>query len=161
MCKMTVWDILKKTLTYGEVGEDLRKQIALLTRKISTLNFDSNSLESFLACRLIPIDKNPGVRPIGVGEILRRIVRKVITAFRKNDVLLSSNPLEMSSGLAEGCEAAIHAMGDEFYQENTEAVLLVDAANAFNAINRKTMLHNVDVICPEISQFVNNCSSKA
>ena len=33
----------------------------------------------FIACRLMPIDKNPGIRPIGVGEVLRRIVGIVIT----------------------------------------------------------------------------------
>ena len=34
---------------------------------------DPKSIEPLAACRLIPLDKSPGVWPIGVGEVLRRI----------------------------------------------------------------------------------------
>ena len=44
--------------------------------------------------------------------------------------------------------------------EQTEAVLLVDAANAFNAVNRKVFLHNITIICPSIATFVHNCYSR-
>ena len=50
-------------------------------------------------------------------------------------------------------------MHDLFEQENTEAILLVDAANAFNSINRNVFLHNVSVVCPEIAIYVKNCYS--
>lgn len=39
----------------------------------------SSSLEAFLACRLTSLDKNSGLRPIGVGKVLRRIAGKVIS----------------------------------------------------------------------------------
>ena len=32
------------------------------------------SLESLLAAKLLPFDKNPGLRPIGIGEVLKRII---------------------------------------------------------------------------------------
>ena len=41
--------------------------------------------------------------------------------------------------------------------EDTEDVLLVDAANAFNSLNRKVFLHNINVVCPSISVYVLNC----
>jgi len=40
--------------------------------------------------------------------------------------------------LAGGCEAAIHDMRTLYENEETDAVLLIDAANAFNSINRRT-----------------------
>ena len=43
---------------------------------------------------------------------------------------------------------------DIFTADDTEAVLLIDAENAFNAINRKVMLHN---ITPIISTYNSNC----
>ena len=48
-------------------------------------------------------------------------------------------------------------MKEIFEEEDTEAVLLIDAANAFNAVNREVFLHNVKVICPPIATYVTNC----
>ena len=39
---------------------------------------------------------------------------------------------QLCAGSKAGIEAAVHAMHDIFDQEDTEAVLLVDAAKAFN-----------------------------
>lgn len=35
------------------------------------------NMEAFIACTLVPLNKNPGVRPIRIGEVLHRIVGKV------------------------------------------------------------------------------------
>ena len=44
-----------------------------------------------------------------------------------------------------------------FNSAETDAVLLVDAENAFNSINRQALLHNIQYICPVIHTFVYNC----
>ena len=38
-----------------------------------------------------------------------------------------------------------------------DAVLLIDAENAFNSINRKVMLHNLKFIFPIIATYIINC----
>ena len=42
-----------------------------------------------------------------------------------------------------GVEEAIHAMREIFDRDECEAIILVDAKNAFNTINRKTMFHKI------------------
>ena len=44
-------------------------------------------------------------------------------------------------------------MRDIFADADTDAVLLIDAENAFNSINRKAMLHNLNFICPIIATY--------
>ena len=44
-----------------------------------------------------------------------------------------------------------------YNDENNNAVLLVDASNAFNSLNCEVFLHNISYICPAISVFVKNC----
>jgi len=39
--------------------------------------------------------------------------------------------LQTCAGLEAGCEAVVHAMREIFSADDTEAVLLVDASNAF------------------------------
>ena len=67
-------------------AKDLREEIASFSLKIATEVTDPLCLETYTACRLIPLDKNPGIRPIGVGEVLRRIVGKAIAWSLKQEV---------------------------------------------------------------------------
>ncbi len=109
-----------------------------------------------MACRLIPLNKNPGVRPIGIGEVPRRITAKAILKVVSNDIQSAAGPLQARAGHEAGCEAAVHAMKEIYSDKDTEAILLVDATNAFNTINRQAALHNIRVICPAISTVLSN-----
>ena len=46
----------------------------------------------------MPLDKNPGLRTIGVREVLRRIVRKVIVSNLRDDIITSVGPLQVCAG---------------------------------------------------------------
>ena len=48
-------------------------------------------------------------------------------------------------------------MSKIYKEEHTEVVLLVDAANMFNSVNRKVFLHSINIVCPLISIYVENC----
>ena len=108
------------------------------------------------ACRLIPLDKGatqegtPGVRPIGVGEVLRRLIGKLLLSVIKKDITTAAGPLQTCSGIKAGIEAAIHAMRQKFEDNQTECILLVDAENAFNNLNRRAALENIKELHFEI-----------
>ena len=116
-----------------------------------------NTLEDFLFCRLIPLDKNPGLRPIGVEEVLKRIVGKVIVSTLWDYIITSVGPLQVCAGQEHGCEAVVHAMSKMYKEEHYKALLLAGAANAFNSVNIKVFLHNINVVCPSISIYLENC----
>ena len=73
----------------------------------------------------------------------------------KPDIIDSSGGLQLCAGQESGCEAAVHSMARIFDEIDTEAILLVDASNAFN-LNRKVMLHNIRITCPLIATFAIN-----
>ena len=49
-----------------------------------------------------------------------------------------------------------HAMKEIFDDAEYEAVILIDATNAFNTLNRKVSLHNIQYICPPFSKILIN-----
>ena len=118
---------------------------------------DPQSLEAYLACRLIPLDKNPGLRPIGIGEVIRRIIGKAVVACVRRDIIHAAGNLQLCAGIKSGCEIAVHAAVDLFADDETQGILQIDAANAFNSINRAVTLHNMNILCPEFSTYVTNC----
>ena len=67
--------------------------LASVGRRIASTYVDPEGLVAFVACRLIPLDKCPGVRPIGVGEVPRRIIAKAILKTIGNDVEETVGPL--------------------------------------------------------------------
>ena len=123
--------------SFKKSGTELCASIATMTRRLCTEYIDPLSTEAILANRLIPLDKGEGaVRPIGVGEVIRRIMGKCVMHVTKPDVINASGSLQVCAGHKSGSEAAIHAMRRIFEADETVAVLLIDASNAFNALNR-------------------------
>ncbi len=59
---------------FGEKSNDLCSALAACARRICTTYVDPIGLMAYTACRLIPLDKCPSVRPIGIGEVARRIM---------------------------------------------------------------------------------------
>ena len=152
------WCRILTSRAFGTATLDLCRTFAQLIKKLCVEELESpSSLESFVACRLIPLDRKPGLIPIGVGEVLRRIAGKAVMMLFKNDITHDAGALELSAGQDAGVEAVIHAMPDTFSEENTEAVIQIDAENAFNSINQKVMLHKMKFLCLLISTYISNC----
>ena len=59
----------------------------------------------------------------------------------KEEVKEEACPLQTCAGHGAGAEAAVHTMWEICEDGHTNAVLLIDASNAFNCVNRYTALH--------------------
>lgn len=142
--------------SFHSASRDLCHSLAHFARRLCTTLVDPKGLSSFLACRLIALDKCPGVRPIGVCETARRIVAKAILYVTKQDIQEAAGTRQLCGGQIAGIEAAIHSVQREYHSEDADAVLLVDASNAFNSLNREAALHNVQYICPSLATALIN-----
>ena len=78
--------------------------------------------------------KRPGVRPIGIGEVPQRIIAKAVLHLVDLDIREACGALQVCAGCEGGCEAAVHAVRQLFHDPGSQAVLLVDASNAFNSV---------------------------
>ena len=76
--------------------------LAAVGRWIYTTTVHPDGLEAFVESRLIPLDKCPGVRPIGVGEVPRRIVAKAILRVIGQDIEEAAGPLQVCAGQEGG-----------------------------------------------------------
>ena len=84
---------------------------ATMTRTLYTQYIDPMTIEPLVANRLIPLGKGEGaVRPIGVGEVLRRICGKCVMSVAKKGFAEASGSLQLCAGQKSGSEATIHAM---------------------------------------------------
>ena len=141
---------------FGQKSNDLCSSLAAVARRICTTFVDPSSLMAYTSCRLIPLDKCPGVRPVGVGEVVRRVIGKAVMRIVKRDLQDAVGSIQLCAGQDAGCEAAVHAMECIFAEDDTEAMILVDATNAFNRLNRQVTLVNCEVICPALSPILTN-----
>jgi len=188
-------DLQHWLLCFGKESSALRDEMATWTRWLSNTRPPWAAYRALMACRLVPLDKQPGVRPVGIGEIFRRLFASALvleTGSQATDACGTSN---LSVGLKAGIEAAAHAMAKIFPSWDSsapstatdneapstsppsspsssgapstgamhsttvsaDAMMLVDARNAFNELNRIGMLWTVRHLWPAGSIFAFNC----
>ena len=118
------WRKMLTSRSFETAPSELGKAFALpLERLCLVLIRNAESLESFIACRLIPLDKRSGLRPNGVGEVLRRIAGKVVMILLKKYVLQAAGLPQICGGQVADYEVTIHKMHDVFNDNNMEKVL--------------------------------------
>lgn len=119
-------------------------------------------------CQVMPIlfganltalkKKCGGLRPIAVGETLRRLVAKCVSkaVFKKAEALLS--PIQLGVGVRGGIEAAVHSACIGLSAASPDTVLAkLDFSNAFNTIRRDSVSCAVAHFLPELAPFLKLC----
>ena len=85
--------------------------------------------------RLIALDKQPGVQPVGIGEMWRRIFAKIVLKFTGPEATIAFQDDHMCAAFKAVIDSAIHgvqAPWDETLTTENCGFLLVDAKNAFD-----------------------------
>ena len=66
---------------------------------------------ALMACCLVALDKRPGVRPVGIGETLRRALAKIVMRATGDQAKTVCGNLQLCAGLEAGIEGATHTVG--------------------------------------------------
>ena len=102
----------------GAHSTHLRDAVATLARQLANSVTPWSDVCALVLNCLIALDKCPGVRPIGIGETLRHIIGKAICSATR---------------------AYIESLCGVDQASPDWGVLLVDAFNAFNSLNRAAL----------------------
>ena len=101
------------------------------------------------------------VRPIAVGETLRRVVGKVaMTAPKTLEAISAMLPTQVGVGVEGACETTAMAVQSWVQAEKSRddwAILQVDLSNAFNAIDRGAVLGQVAKRAPHLTKWAQFC----
>ena len=90
---------------------------------------------------------------------MRRILGRTITKCLKNELMSLGSNYQLCLGQKCGIEYAIHMLRDQYSKASADAVLLIDAENAFNSLNRKLALKNIKNNCPSLLTAIKNSYS--
>ena len=136
--------------SFKSASHDLCHALAAVGQRTFSCNIHPDNLSAFVACRLMPLKKCPGV---GVGEVPRRIIAEAILSLFLLDIQDAAGPLQVCAGKEGGCEAAVHGMHQFSAEQDVQGSLLVDTSNAFNTINRQEDIH-IKSICLPLHQIL-------
>ena len=112
---------------------------------------------TLLACQ----KKGGGLRPIAVGEVLRRLTSKCVSRAVHAESISALSPLQVGVGIPHGCEAIVHSvvslLNDSTFPPDSRFLLLVDFSNAFNSTDRKCLFDEARSRIPSMSAWLECC----
>ena len=105
--------------------------------------------------------KGGGLRPIAVGEVLRRLTSKCLSWAVRAAASSYLVPLQLGVGVKAGCEAIVHAVRsviqDPDIPPESRSCLLLDFQNAFNNIGRQHIFGEVRSRLPGLAAWMECC----
>ena len=105
--------------------------------------------------------KGCGLRPIAVGEILRRLTSKCISRGVQAEAFCVLTPLQVGVGVPVGCEAIVHAVAHVHEDTNIHPeerwTLLLDFSNTFNSVDWGSMFREVRDRIPSMAAWIESC----
>jgi hypothetical protein len=142
-------------------GEDALKALTKLTNHL-VAGLAPREVAPYIAgAPLMALNKpDGGLRPIAIGETIRRLVSKCCCDSTADEAKLVFGALQVGVSTQGGGEAAIHAVRRlvEEIGSNPEKIMLkVDFSNAFNMVDRTEMLKQTFLKVPSIYRWTEFC----
>lgn len=84
------------------------------------------------------------------------MIGKAILSVIKSDIFDITGCAQLCAGVSSACEAIVSTVKSVFEMGGAEGLLLVDASNAFNSLNRGLALRNILHLCPSLGRILVN-----
>ena len=97
-------------LSFGLASIELREEMAHWTVWLANTSPPWAAYRATMASPLVAMDKMPGVRPLGIGEIYHRLWAKLVIKDCGSQAKLSCGTSQLCAGLEAGIEGAIHSV---------------------------------------------------
>ena len=133
-------------LRFGAASAELRLIVRDFTEWMANGRPPSAAYRSLMSGRLTSLDKQPGIRPVGVGETWRRLMEKWLLQVTGPEVKAACSTSQLDVGVEAEIEGAIHSMRviwEEHSLKGDWGFLLIEARNSFNEENRTDMLCSI------------------
>ena len=130
---------------FGETTTNLCKIVAKFSKRLAESIIPPDDLIADNGCRLVALDKCPGVGSIGIGEVMRCITGRIIVDCIRQDLTFLGGNMQLCLGQKCGIEHAIHSLRRKFFDSGNEAIL-IDAKIALNVLNRRIALQNAKAL---------------
>lgn len=69
------WRRILISQNFGNSNLNLHETITKCNKMLCTEKWDLQGVSALMASHLIPLDKKPGLRPAGIGEVLKETIR--------------------------------------------------------------------------------------
>jgi hypothetical protein len=148
------------SLSAGEAGQKALRDLTKLCNFLLSGQLPSEICHLLYGASLCALNKNDGgLRPIAIGNCLRRLTSK-LACFQSRNIVnsyLSSHQLGVATKL--GCEAAIHTTRTFVNndQNRGKVLLKLDFKNAFNSVERDCILKEVQCHTPLLYPYLYQC----
>jgi hypothetical protein len=145
------------TPRFPQIGDSCLQKLTDVLNFFIRGEIPPNAAQIFFGANLIAFNKKDGgIRPIAIGEILRRTLSKIV--LEKIDFPFA--PYQFGIKTKFGMETIAHSLRSIMKDSSVnptiwknQVVLKVDLANAFNSVSRDAFLHIIDHCLPDLSAF--------
>jgi hypothetical protein len=148
------------SLSAGEAGQRALRALTKLCNFLLSGQLTSEICHLLYGASLCALHKKDGgIRPIAIGNCLRRLTSKLACFQSRNIVNSYLSPHQLGVATKLGCEAAIHTTRTFVNNDlnRSKVVLKLDFKNAFISVERDCILKEVQCHTPLLYPYLYQC----